>query len=138
MKQGNVQIDESIKIDTFANTPYHEDVAHQLFQKYAQNQKAEPVTYDSNIEELRPMGTDDSQIRSYETGFRKLKFEQIEKLKDLRSEYEEIKKITTDYATPKASKASSLHSSSRLDSEHETQQHQLSKVTKAKEGGGGR
>jgi len=40
MKQGNVQIDESIKIDHFGSTPsYHEDVAHQLFQKYAQNQK---------------------------------------------------------------------------------------------------
>lgn len=34
-------------------------------------------------------------------------------MKDLKSEYEEIRKITTDYAAPKGSRTPSMHSSSQ-------------------------
>jgi hypothetical protein len=46
-----------------------------------------------------------------DTVFRQLKNEQIEKLRGLKSEYEEIRKITTDYMVPQFSRESSIRSS---------------------------
>jgi hypothetical protein len=98
----NIKIDESVKVASWGSD-FHQDPSRTAFQKYAQA-KGSPTFEAEEVEEPH---------FSVETGFRKLKNEQIEKLKDLRSEYEEIRKIATDYAAPRGSRTPSEHSSSR-------------------------
>jgi hypothetical protein len=118
MKEGeNIKIDESVKVSSWGQQ-YGQDYSHQVFQKYSQSPKS-----NSNIEaaeDTRGFAADEGQF-SVETGFRKLKNEQIEKLKDLRNEYEEIRKIATDYAAPRGSRTPSANSTSRSNSQADPQ-----------------
>lgn len=116
MKEGeNIKIDESVKVSSWG-TDFQQDPTRQAFQKYAQSPKSNNL----QPEELRGFPSEEAQI-IVETGFRKLKNEQIEKLKDLRNEYEEIRKIATDYAAPRGSRTPSMHSSSRSESQAQPQ-----------------
>jgi hypothetical protein len=76
----NIKIDESVKVSSWA-ADFHQDPARQGFQKYAQSPKGSP-TFDFG----EAVVSEEAQM-NVESGFRKLKNEQIEKLKDLRNEY---------------------------------------------------
>lgn len=107
--QSNTNIDESVKVrgwDSESPTINHQT----FFNRYSQ-QQPEP-TY------ARPQQNfeTDEDINNMDMNFRQLKNEQIQKLKGLKSEYEEIRKITTDYMGPRYSQNSSVRSSNVRDS----------------------
>lgn len=95
MYRNNLQIDESIKVNSWGeesptNSPLPQQ---QFFHKYASS-KEEYVQPD-NIRNTPFFQSEATELASMEQGFRRIKNEQMEKLKNLKSEYEEIRKITT-------------------------------------------
>lgn len=81
--------------------------------------------------------TEDGEIAGLEMGFKKLKNDQITRLKDFKSEFEEIRQMPIDYPIPNGSRTSSMMSSSISNSRQEQSQGMLSpKQSKLKLTGG--
>ena len=114
MQDGDkLKIDESIKVASWSATfPAEEQPLRTGLEHFASQQiQGPPGDLPSDYVGF---GEAEQEVRALESGFRRLKREQIDKLKDLKSEYENIRKITTDYVGGKGSKTPSVRSSSRI------------------------
>ena len=114
MQNGDkLKIDESIKVASWSATfPAEEQPLRTGLEHFASQQiQGPPGDLPSDYVGF---GEAEQEVRALESGFRRLKREQIDKLKDLKSEYENIRKITTDYVGGKGSKTPSVRSSSRI------------------------